>query len=91
MRRKYLTALFEKERNVLLNYFAKKSTPLAKKAAKKAPTLVGDIIELILSAFLIYRARERMKAWYQSQIEFLASRAKYLEFCRATPGFVKTH
>ena len=60
-----MTALFEKERAVLVNYFAKKSTALAKKAAKKAPALVGDTVEAILSAFLIYRGRERMKAWYE--------------------------
>ena len=60
MKMMYLYKFFERERNMLINFYGKKKGKVADKVNNKSHLIKDDQINLILKCYLIYKKRENL-------------------------------
>merc|ERR1712046_329012 len=77
--KRYLRACFEKERKYLLDYFSKKSTPLAKKVKAKAPQVAEEAIEDMLAVYLELKKHQQLHNFYIQQIRYLTFSTLFMD------------
>lgn len=65
---KYLRYIFERERKVLVEYFSKRQTNLAKKVKMKANIIPSDAIKDLLDAFLDLKKFYSLNSFYAQHI-----------------------